>query len=893
MSNDSSSSDPARHARIRMLVGSAQRQAERANRRTGAPCSTRIAQPDRLGNADAPSSWLPGYEVVREIHRGGQGVVFEAVQHSTGRPVALKVMKEGPFADSSDRARFNREVRVLAQLNHPNIVAIHDSGRAEGHDYFVMDYIAGRPLDEHVHLMDERIGRQVEGAGKLDASPLSQAGRGAARRLLRNKLALFAQICTAVNAAHARGIIHRDLKPGNIRVDESGTAHVLDFGLAKISGGDNGPAAVTVAGQFVGSLPWASPESAAGQQDQIDIRSDVYSLGVVLYQMLTGHFPYAVMGPPREALDHIAKTEPRRPSLYVPAIDNEIETIVLKCLAKEPERRYQSAGELSRDVERYLAGDPIEAKRDSRLYVMHKLLRRHWAAATISATLAVVVAVATVISLTQWRSAAAARDRARAEAANAQALNEFMRSIFGRASPYNTTEHDVTVRKALEMAAQDVAAFSKGRPEVEAMVHMALAESFFGIGRPVESESQARSALATREQCFGHEHASVAQALAMLSLARYSQNDPAESEHLAREALEIDRRLYPVDHLDTAYALECLAKPLKILGRQAESESAAREALGMYQRLTGPKSAETARATANLASALQHVPEKAAELRQLTQDAIEINTSLFGRRHYLVGRGLSELGDQQYIAREFALAEQSYRAAIDIERDVLGPTHPDLLAGLANLASLLTAQDRLDEAEAIHRELLASIREVYGPDSERYCAHLWKLGQVLMRKGDEAGAEKSFREVLAIAERNRHPASLALRDCRILLAEMLLRRGDDAGAEPILLETLTEQDDSVPTGRWIQDQARSLMGQVLWNRGDWAGAETMMVDGANGLLAFRLAEPAARRDAVDRLVRFYEQRDAAEAGHGYAEKAAVWRARVPASGPAPKAPNSN
>ncbi len=210
---------------------------------------------------DIPSDSFTGYQIIREVHRGGQGIVYQAFQKSTRRKVAIKVMKEGPFASSSDRARFDREVQVLGQLKHPNIVAIHDTGVAAGCHYFVMDYISGQPLDVHM------AGGEHSIAGTLE---------------------LFAKICEAVNAAHLRGVIHRDLKPGNIRIDDAGEPHVLDFGLAKVAiMGSVGvsPAesvAMTVTGQFVGSLPWASPEQAEGAPGKIDLRTDVYSLGVVL-----------------------------------------------------------------------------------------------------------------------------------------------------------------------------------------------------------------------------------------------------------------------------------------------------------------------------------------------------------------------------------------------------------------------------------------------------------------------------------------------------------------------------------------------------------------------------------------------------------------------------------
>ncbi|MEO1007341.1 MAG: serine/threonine-protein kinase [Planctomycetota bacterium] len=318
-----------------------------------------------------PAGAFPGYELVREIHRGGQGVVYQAVQLATRRRVAIKVMHSGPFMGSSGRARFEREVQVLGQLDHPNIVRIHDSGvTGDGSCFYVMDYISGKPLDRLI------------AAGKLP---------------IREGLQLFAKICDAVNAAHLKGVIHRDLKPANVRIDDKGEPIVVDFGLAKTAvpelDGKESPRLMSMTGQFIGSLPWASPEQAEGSPAAIDVRTDVYSLGVMLYQLLTGRFPYEVAGNMRDVLDNILKAEPARPSTIRRQINDEVETIILKSLAKDRDRRYQSAGDLGRDITRFLHGQPIEAKRDSGWYVITKTLRRY----RVPVGLGVAAAVALVV----------------------------------------------------------------------------------------------------------------------------------------------------------------------------------------------------------------------------------------------------------------------------------------------------------------------------------------------------------------------------------------------------------------------------------------------------------------------------------------------------------------
>jgi serine/threonine protein kinase len=363
-----------------------------------------VATPSRGGPgsaADLPINHFPGYILKGEIHRGGQGVVYKAEQPSTGRMVAIKLMHGGGAIGTTGRARFDLEVQVLGRLDHPGIVGVYDSGVTEdGSVYYVMEYIGGQPLDVLIREWRreaERIrGEAGAGPGARPGTPEDGVSRVTSRtsalgsRVLNERLEMFAKICEGVSAAHIAGVIHRDLKPANIRLDKRGEPVVVDFGLAKMLADDQRAKqpAMTATGQFVGSMPWSSPEQAEGSNKTIDTRSDVYSLGVILYQMVTGgKFPYTVVGTARQVMNNIVTAEPKRPSLFDRGINDEIETIVLKALSKEPERRYQSAADLAKDIRRYLDGEAIEAKRDSTWYVMTKALRRHRVSAGFVAAL--------------------------------------------------------------------------------------------------------------------------------------------------------------------------------------------------------------------------------------------------------------------------------------------------------------------------------------------------------------------------------------------------------------------------------------------------------------------------------------------------------------------------
>ena len=350
---------------------------------------------------------LRDYDVLEQVQYGGQGIVYKALQRATKRIVALKVLLDGPLATTRQRARFAREVELCSRLQHPNIVTLYDSGAIRGRNYCAMEFVEGLPIDEYV---------------LLHAPAATEIAR------------LFVTVCWAISYAHQRGIIHRDLSPANIMIDLVGEPRVLDFGLAKDAwrDEDNVPA-ISVTGQVVGTLPYLSPEQVGGLDNQIDVRSDIYTLGVVLYQLLAGTLPYPGGSNPATLRDQILNAEPvplrtamrRADAELGPArgdVTRDLEMILLKALAKDKERRYQSAAALAQDLERYLAGDAVEARAESRLYLLRKAVRRHRLAFGVTAAFMLALGAAAAAVTALWIEAAAQRDNARQAARVAHSM---------------------------------------------------------------------------------------------------------------------------------------------------------------------------------------------------------------------------------------------------------------------------------------------------------------------------------------------------------------------------------------------------------------------------------------------------------------------------------------
>jgi len=491
------------------------------------------------------------------------GTVYEAEQEKPRRLVALKVIRPGLLTPQRLR-RFEQESQLLGWLQHPGIAQVYEAGTADaGHGpqpFFAMELIRGRTLDQHAV---------------------------AARLGTRDRLELVARICDAVQHAHQKGIVHRDLKPGNIVIDATGQPKILDFGVARATESDLHATLETGFGQVVGTLPYMSPEQVAGDPAELDTRSDVYALGVILYELLVGRLPYDL---PRrslpEAMRIIHEQEPARLGTIDRALRGDVETIVAKALEKEKDRRYQSAAELAADIRRFLRDEPIVARPSSAAYQLRKFARRNKALVGGIAAVFVVLAVAAGVST--WQAVRATKAKAQADAVNA-----FLQDVLGAVDPHELRGRDVTVRRGLDEAARKVAAGAlDDQPEVEAAVRLSLGRTYRALGLFAESQPQLEAALDTRRRILGGTHPDTAHAMYELALLRRERGDFAGAESLHRDALAARRRRYGDDHLEVARSLVSLGGLLQAKGDLAGAEPLLREALEISKRAAGPDDPE-------------------------------------------------------------------------------------------------------------------------------------------------------------------------------------------------------------------------------------------------------------------------------------------------------------
>ena len=776
------------------------------------PLSRETEVPDRVGP----------YRILRDIGEGGMGVVYEAVQAKpVRRKVALKLIKWG--MDTKEVvARFESERQALALMNHPNIASVFDAGATdEGRPYFAMEYVHGIPITEYC---DKH------------------------RMTIQERLELFILVCEGVQHAHHKGIIHRDIKPSNVLVavqDDKPVPKIIDFGVAKATSQRLTEHTVaTELGQLIGTPEYMSPEQAEMTNLDIDTRTDVYSLGVLLYELLVGAQPFDATELRKAGLVEIQRKlredEPERPSTKVGSLGKvsttsasnrrvevkalesqlrgDLDWIAMKALEKDRTRRYETANALALDITRYLDSEPIQARAPSAGYKFRKFVNRHKVGVAAGTGVVGALVLGLVLATVGMIRAREAERIAALEAATSEEVSD----------PGETRGNSVTAREILDLGARGIEEALVDQPEVQARMMLTIGTVYTNLG------------------LYG------------------------EAERLLEEAVQTQRSVDGDEDRDTLAAINQLGTLRWYQGRFRDAESLYLEVLGGRARLLGEDDPATLQARFDLASTYHAVSdlEKAAEMYS---SVLEAQRRVLGETHDNVAATLNNLASVLLQQQDYKAAEPIYRESLAISTKIHGKEHPDVAQILGNLALLVHRLGDLHEAETLYRETLELKQRLLGFEHPEVSSTMQNLAKLMGDQGDYGPAERLYRETL-IALRMRlgaeHPdVAIIISD----LAELLDRRGEHQKAEPLHRQALQIMEAAYEPPHWRLADAKSRYGGCLTMQGDYHGAEDLLLPSSSSLLA-ELGETHSRaQEAVTRIVLLYE-------AWGKPEKAAEYRA---------------
>ena len=817
---------------------------------------------------DGSGQRIGPYVLRHEVGRGGMGTVYvaERTDGQFHQQVAIKLIKRGMDSDEVLR-RFRYERQILASLNHPNIARLLDGGVTEqGQPYFVMEYIEGVPIttycDRH-------------------------------RLTTHERLQLFRTVCTSVQYAHRNLIVHRDIKPANILVDTEGHVKLLDFGIAKLLADEQAVLSIPVT---KGDLRLMTPEYAAPEQvrgEAITTATDIYQLGVLLYELLTGQRPFRIAERVQAEIKHaILGQEPVRPSTLVSQeetrdpttgaarsttveqlrrqLAGDLDNIVLMALRKAPDQRYSSVEQFAEDLRRHVAGLPVVAQGDRWLYRFRKFVGRY--KASLFAASAIVVALILGLSLALWQAqiAASERDRAQLEASKAEETASFLISLFETADPFVAQDADQTVAELLTQGESRMGLALSQQPSLQATMAVVLGQVYRRRGQLERAEAVFRQALALQHEATPLDLAAMAQSMRELAGTRREQGAFSDADSLLKEVLLLQQRSPHTTSAERAMTLQEQALVQGETGNYDEAERLNRDALDLLA--NQPNAHVEAGIIMNNLGVVLGQKGNWEEAITWYRRALDEGRIAFGVNHPSNLETEYSLGHTFYLQGDLDRADSVYTVVLQRFETVYGRQHPRVAFTLNARASLLHDRGAYDEAEALYEEALAIYRATL-PETHSNIIDVLNNHAVLLAvgRGDMAGAERRFREI-ADLERRKTPLNapnlgLWLHN----LGSTLYHQNKYSDAVPHLREALTLFSSSLPEDHVRPARTKIRLADCLVTLGDRVGAEPLFLEGYQALRAAYGDDAAEVKRTRENLASFYDAWGRVDEARSYRE----------------------